>query len=171
MRCLYPRPLKVVRFLENFLFFNQLNISRSDIPCVLENNIAEAARSTQPVTVYITVKITPPTLCNSPPSIPTADDDSPAEEALVAERIQSPTRQHPLPLSHDQPVETGNNKPQEASTTSAKDPRLALKRADQAMKQMDRSNTWQGAVRRIKWVMDTLGPIAEVRVIPSDVLG
>jgi hypothetical protein len=170
MRCLYPRPLKVVRFLHNFLSFNQLNISRSDIPCVLENNTAEAARSTQPVSLYITVKITPQTLYNSPPSIPTADDSSLAEEALVAGRIQFPTPQHPLPLSHDQPVETSNNKLQsreEASpSTGTKNPRLALDRADEAMKPIGGSNTWEGAVGRIKWVMDTLSPIAEVRIIP-----
>jgi hypothetical protein len=34
------------------------------------------------------------------------------------------------------------------------------------MKPIDQSNTWQGAVGRIKWVMDTLSPIAEVRAIP-----
>ena len=172
MRCRYPRPLKVVRFLENYILFNHLNISRADIPCVLENNIAEAARSTQPVTLYITVKITlpPPTLYNSPPSIPTADDGSPAEEAPIAGRIQFPTPEHPPPLSHDQPVETGNNKAQrceEASpSTGTKNPRFALDGADEAMKPIGRSNTWEGAAGRIKWVMDTLSPIAEVGIIP-----
>jgi hypothetical protein len=122
----------------------------------------EAARSTQPVTLYISVNVTSPALYNSPPSIPTADDGSPAEEAPIAGRIQ-------FPLSNDQPVETGNNKPQireEVSPTDTKNPRLALDRADEAMKPIDRSNTWEGAVGRIKWVMDTLSPIAEVRVIP-----
>jgi hypothetical protein len=72
-------------------------------------------------------------------------------------------------LSHHQPVEAGDNKPQsreETSPAGAKDLRLALDQADQAMKLIDRSKTWQGAVGKIKWVMDTLGPIAEVRVIP-----
>ena len=45
------------------------------------------------------------------------------------------------------------------------DPLITLRRADEAMKLIDRSNTWESAVGRIKWVMDTLGPIAEVRVI------
>jgi hypothetical protein len=169
MRWRYPRPLKVVRFLENYISFNHLNTSRADIPCVLENNVAEAARSTQPVTLYITVKVTPPTLYNIPPSIPTADDGSPAEEAPIAGRIQFPTHEHAFPLSHYQPVETSINKPQsseEVSTTSAKNPRLAIDRADKAMERIERSNTWEGAVGRIKWVMDTLGPIAEVRGIP-----
>jgi hypothetical protein len=39
------------------------------------------------------------------------------------------------------------------------------------VKQMDRlDSTLKGAIGRVKWVMDTLGPIAEVRVIPFDVV-
>jgi hypothetical protein len=169
MRCRYPRPLEVVRFVENSLSFYRLNISRVDIPCVLENDVAGAARSTQPVTLHIRVNITPPTLINSPPSIPTADGSSPVEEAPIRGRIQPPSPEHPLPPSHHQPVEAGNNNPksrEEVSPASANDLRPALAQADQAMKRMDRLDTWQGAVGRIKWVMDTLSPIAEVRVIP-----
>jgi hypothetical protein len=58
---------------------------------------------------------------------------------------------------------------EEASLTSTKNPRRALHRADESMKRIvpiDRSNTWERALGRIKRVMDTLGPIAEVRVIP-----
>ena len=126
-------------------------------------------RPTQPVTLHITVIITPPNLYNSPPSIPIEDVDSPAKEATIQEHIQFPTPEHILPLSHRQPVEAANNNKQ-VSTTSAKNPCLALEGADQAVKQMDLSNTWKGAVGRIEWVMDTLRPIAEVRVIPFDVL-
>jgi hypothetical protein len=147
---------------------NRLNISRTDIPCVLENDVGGTARSTQPVTLYITMNIIPPTLYSSPPSIPNEDDGSPAEEAPIMEHIQSPSPKHPLPPSHHQPVEAGDNKPQsreEVSPASTEDLRLALDQADQAMKRIDLSNTWQGAVGRIKWVMDTLGPIAGVRVI------
>jgi hypothetical protein len=102
--------------------------------------------------------------------MPIEDVNSPAEDATIPGHIQLPTPEHILPLSHHQPVEAANNKPQEVSTTSAKNPRLALKGADQAVKRMDLSNTWKGAVGRIKWVMDTLRPVAEVRVIPFDVL-
>jgi hypothetical protein len=174
MRYRYPWPLKVARFVEHFLSFNQLNVSRADILCVLENDIGEAARSTQPVTLYITVNITPPTLYNNPPSRPTADDGPPAEEAPIRGRIRPPSPgDHPLPLSHHKPAEAGNNKPQsrkEAPSTTTKDPRSALDGADHAIKQMDRLDTLKGAIGKIKWVMDTLGPIAEVRVIPFDVL-
>ena len=162
----------MVRFVENSLSFNRLDLSRADIPCVLENGVGEAARSTQQVTLYITVNITPLNLDNGPPSIPTEDDDSPAKEATIPGRIQFPTPEHLLPLSHHQLVETGNIMPQireEVSPTSTKNPRIALHRADEAMVRVvpiDRSNTWERTVGRIKWVMDTLGPIAEVRIMP-----
>jgi hypothetical protein len=57
----------------------------------------------------------------------------------------------------------------EVSLTSTMNPRFALHRADESIKRIvpiDGSNTWERAVGRIKWVMDTLGPIAEVRVAP-----
>jgi hypothetical protein len=160
----------VVRFVGNSLSFHQLNISRADIPCVLENNVGEAARPTQPVTLYITVNITPLNLFNSPPSIPTEDGDSPADEATIPGRIQFPAPEHLLP--HHQPVVTGNTIPQsreEMSPTNTKNPRFALHQADEAMKQIvpiGRSNRWERAVERIKWVMDALGPVAEVRILP-----
>jgi hypothetical protein len=169
MRCRYPQLLKVVRFVENPLSFSQLNISRADIPCVLGNGVRGAARSTQPVILYLTINIIPPNLYNSLPSIPTGDDNSPAEEATIPGPIQSPALS---PMSHHQPVETGSTVPQsreEVSSTSTRHHPLALDRADEAMKwivPIDRSNTWEGAVGRIKWVMDALGPIAEVRLIP-----
>ena len=117
------------------------------------------------MTLFITINI-------SPPSIPTKYDDSPAEEATIPGRIQFPAPEHLLPLSHHQPVETGNTLPQsreEVSPTSTKNPRFALNRADESIKRIvpiDGSNTWERTVGRIKRVMDTLGPIAEVRVMP-----
>ena len=149
--------------------FDRLNISAADIPCVLENDVRKTARSTQPVTLYISVDITPPTLYSSPSSIPTGYDCPAAEEAPMPGRIQSPSLEHPLLPSHHQPAEADNNKSQsrkELSPATAKNLPLDLRRADEATERINRSNTCQGVVRRIKWVMDTLGPIAEVRVIP-----
>ena len=145
---------------------------RIDIPCVLENDVGETARP--PVTLYITVNIVPPTLDSSSTSAPTEDDSSRAEEATLPGRIQSPTSEHLSPLSHHQPVKTEITIPQsreELSPPSTKNPRFALDESDEAMKQIDGSNTCEKAVKRIKWVMDTLGPIAEVRVYPFDLLG
>ena len=100
--------------------------------------------------------------------MPAEDVNSPAKEAPIPRPIRSPSPEHPLPLLHQQPVEADNNKLQsreEAPPASTEDLRLALDQADQAMKRVDRSNRWQGAVGRVKWVMDTLSPIAEVRAI------
>ena len=157
----------MVRFVQSSLSFDHLNILLADIACVLEKHVGEAVRSTKSVTLYITVNITPLNLYNNNPSIPTEGDDPPAEEATtLREHFQFP------PSEHHQPVETGNNIPQsqeEMSPTGTKNPLLALDRADEDMKRIvpiDESNMWKDAVKRIKWVMDTLGPLAEVRVVP-----
>jgi hypothetical protein len=121
--------------------------------------------------LYITVNITPLNPYDSTPSITTEDKDFPAQEAAVPGRIQFPAPEHFLPMSHHQPVESGNTMPQsreEMLSTSANNPHLALHWADKVMNRIvptDRSNSWEKAVGRIKWVMDTLGPISEVRVV------
>ena len=166
----------MVRFAEIFLSFYHLNISRPDIPCVLENGAGGATLSTQPATLYITINIKPPNLYNSPPDIPTNDGVSLAEDT-IPERVPFPAHEHLLSLSHHHTIETSNTVPQsreEMSPTSTKNSRFALRWADKVMRRIvpvDRSNTWESALGRIKWVMDTLSPIAEVRVIPFDVLG
>ena len=145
------------------------SISRADIPCVLENGAGEAARSTQPVTLYITIIITPQNPDNSPSNIPIEDNNSFAAEATIQGRIQFPTPEHFLPLSHHQPVETDNTIPQSLEASPPEDFLFALDRADEAIKlivPIDRSSKWESAVEKINWVMDTLSPIAEVRVMP-----
>jgi hypothetical protein len=173
MRCRYRQPLKVVRFVVNSVSFDHFNISCADIPCVLRNGVGGAARPTQPVTLYISVNITPPNPHNSPSSVPTENEVSLSEEATISERVRIPTPEHLLPSSHHQPVETGNTVPQSrgemSPTSTKKNPRFALRWADKVMKRnvpVDRSNTWESAVGRIKWVMDTLSLIAEVQIIP-----
>jgi len=43
--------------------------------------------------------------------------------------------------------------------------RNALRSADEAMTMISLSNTRKGALGRIKWVMDTVSPVAEVRAM------
>ena len=116
-----------------------------------------------------------------PPRIPTKFIVLPPKRLLYRDTFKSPLLNisESYPMSHHQPVEAGNTMPQsqeeareEVSHTSTI-PRLALDRADEAMTwivPIDRSNTWEGtwegAVGRIKWAMDTLSPIADVRIIP-----
>ena len=62
--------------------------------------------------------------------------------------IQLPIAELLLPSSHHQPAETSPTMPQNPEEI------------------IYRSYMWEGAVERIKWVMDALGPIPEVRVMP-----
>ena len=84
-------------------------------------------------------------------------------------RIQSTAPEPLLPPPDHLPIDTGTPMPHgQAEMLPTEDPLVALHRADEAMRPIDRigrSNTWEVAVGRIKWVMDTLGPIAEVRVM------
>ncbi len=41
----------------------------------------------------------------------------------------------------------------------------ALRNADEAMTTINLSNAWEGAFERIKWVMDTVSPVTEVRAV------
>jgi hypothetical protein len=43
--------------------------------------------------------------------------------------------------------------------------RIGLYLAGVAKESIDPSETWEGVVSRIKWLMDTLSPVAEVRAI------
>jgi len=51
----------------------------------------------------------------------------------------------------------------QAEVSSTEKALIALRRADEAKTPIDRANTWEGAISRIKWVMDTVSSIAEVR--------
>ncbi len=79
---------------------------------------------------------------------------SPAPEPLLPS---------PDPLSES--VEGGTSIAHGRAKTSPTEKALsALRRADEAKKPI-RKNTWKGTVGRIKWVMDTVSPIAGVRAI------
>ncbi|SRR6266403_1614561 len=158
----------------NSFSFNQLNVSRVDIPCALKNEAGEAVLSTQrqPVTLYMTVTvladITVPNLPKSPPNIPTEDDDPSGKETTTPGRIQITAVEPASSLLHHPPIE--NDIPMSRSReeiSPTEDPPFA--RVDEAMKAIvpiDRSKTWESAVERINWVMDTLSPIAGVRTMP-----
>ncbi|KAI9440928.1 hypothetical protein H4582DRAFT_1850592, partial [Lactarius indigo] len=77
--------------------------TQSEVPFVLTNNDGRSGQSSQPITLYLTVVVSPP--------------------------------------------------------------ENALRDADEAMTAIDLSNKWEGALVRIKWVVDTLGPAAELHPI------
>ena len=157
----------------NYLLLNQLNISRVDIPCALKNDAGGDVRSTQrqPVTLYITVtalaNATAPNLPKSPPNALTEGDHSPAGETTILGRVQSTAVEPPSSLPHHPSIENDTSMPRSREEMSpTEDPVFARHRADKAIKTIDGSKTWESAVKRINWVMVTLSPIAEVRMMP-----
>ncbi len=145
---------------------------------MLSNGNGGAGQSTHLVTLYLAItvpaNVPPPGFPNNPPEIPTKGDDSPAEESTKPSIVPDsggPTRtaapEPLLPSSDPLPVETGTPMLDGAEIPPAEIALVALRRADEAKQPIDRKNTWKGAVRRIKWVMDTVSPIAEVRAIHS----
>ncbi len=106
--------------------------------------------------------------------MPIKGDDTPAEEATKPSMapdsggpIQSTTPERLLPSPDPLSVETDTPMPVgQAEIPPIEKALIALRRADEAKKPIDRANTWKGVVSSIKWVMDTVSPIVEVRAIP-----
>ncbi len=154
-----------------------MNITGLDSLFVLSNSEGDAGKSTQPVTLYMTITVSSnmasPIFPNSPQKLPTKGDDSPAEEStkpsIVPDSggpIQSTAPEPLLPSSDPLPVQTDTPMPDgQAEVSLTEKALIAVRRADEAKKPIDRANTWKGAVSRIKWVMDTVSQVVEVRPI------
>ena len=107
-----------------------------------------------------------------PVNIPTEGGDTPAEvpKASMAPDSGGPGQptelEHSLPPPDLPPVQGSTPVPQDQGETSlVEEAQIRLDLADEAKKLIDQSNTWEGVVGRIKWLMDTLNPVAGVRVI------
>ncbi len=169
---------KVVCLCLDFSFVQlTVNITRVDVPVFLRNGAGDAGQSTHPITLYMTITVSanmPPSVIPiNNPEIPTKGDDTPAEEATRPSMapdsggpIQPIAAESLLPSPYPLSVETGAYMPDGRAEMSPTEKALiALRRADEAKKPIDRANTLEGAISRIKWVMDTVSPIAEVRAI------
>ncbi|KAH9010296.1 hypothetical protein EDB85DRAFT_1297116 [Lactarius pseudohatsudake] len=114
--------------------------SQSDVPVVISNGDGEAGKSTQLVTLYLTIAVssdaTSPIFSNTP-EVLTKGDNSTDEE---------PTKPTPA----------------QAEMSPVEEARIALHRVDDSKKLIDRRDKWNGAVSRIKRVMDIVSPIAEL---------
>ncbi len=133
----------------------------------------------EPVTLYLTVIVSPNT--TSYPVLPIATDlrltkvnESPPREATKpptdqdstnASRSTVATGSETLSPPTDRlPSEMGNLVPPAADGRAGTSPaENALHDADEAMTTINLSNTREGVLERIKWVMDTVSPVAEVR--------
>jgi hypothetical protein len=79
-------------------------------------------------------------------------------------RIQLAVAEPPSPLLHNILVEAATSVPQIREWMSPNEDGSLTLRRPEAMESIQ-SNSWEKAVRRIKSVMDALGPVAEVCAI------
>ncbi len=123
----------------------------------------------QSVTLYLTVSVSPNTT-----SHPGKRDLAGAGETMGPSMAQDSTRStrstvvagfETLSSSKDHlPGEITTSMPPAADGSAGMSPaENALRNVDEAMTTISLSNTWEGALERIKWVMDTVSPVAEVR--------
>ena len=102
--------------------------------------------------------------------IPAQEDDTPAEEVpnpTIGQGSRGREQFTALrPPPEHTPIQSSTSVPQvQAELSFAEKAQIGLDRADKAEESIDGSNTWQGVVERVKLVMDTLSPVAGVRVI------
>ncbi|KAF8258413.1 hypothetical protein EI94DRAFT_1138288, partial [Lactarius quietus] len=142
--------------------------SQTNAPFVLVNGNRRAVQSNPPVTLYLTVSVSPNSTSN--PILPidainiqsTEINETPPTEATssIAQDSTNTTRSTtPGPETYSPPTDRPPNVLMPAGITSAVD---ALQTADEAMTALNLSDTWEGALKRIKWVMDTVSPVAEL---------
>jgi hypothetical protein len=105
------------------------------------------------------------------PNLTAADQGNRAVEGEVARLAVQPSREtiqttavaastSLLPRDGDIPIESST--PVQPAESQIESSRAALRRAEEAMSTVNTIKTWQRAVNSIKWVMDTVSPIASV---------
>ena len=151
-----------------------------DVPFVLSNGNGQAGQSVQPVTLYLTIAVSanatsrPILPINAIDAIATDVDASPMEQATepaIASAQDSfettpfivAAAPEPLsPLMDHVPI--GTSSPIPPDVREAMSPaESALDDAYKATNAINLTSAWEGAVERIKWVMDTVSPVAGVR--------
>ena len=146
-----------------------------DVPFVLAGGDRQAGQSNQPVTLYLTVIVSPNTTPNpilstnvaNPQSIEV--NKSPLVEATSYVAKDPTTTTRSIVATGSDTLSPPTDRPPSNPIPPATE-RLAgvspveyvLNDAEEAMATIDLSKTWDGALERVKWVMDTLSPVAEV---------
>ncbi len=125
----------------------------------------------QPVMLYLTV-----TVSTNTTSYPGKGDLVGAGEAMrpsLAQNFMTSTRSTvaagfetlSYPKDHLPGETTTSMRPAADGSTGSSHAKSALRNADEAMTTINLSNTWESALERIKWVTDTVNPVAEVRAM------
>ena len=163
--------------------FDLLSVSGVDVPFVLTNGNRQVGQSIEPITLYLTVVVSPPNTTSNPVLAVDANVQSTEVNVSSARETSSTTAQEstntarstvttdtetlppesppsvPLPDTA-MPLAAGNLRAEVPLVESA------LHGAQEAMTTMSNlSNTWEDALERIKWVMDAVSSVAEVRFL------
>ncbi|KAF8273240.1 hypothetical protein EI94DRAFT_1696801 [Lactarius quietus] len=152
--------------------------SQSDAPFVLKSSDELAGESVQPATLYLTITVTGnttsrPILLTS--ATVTEVDASPMEHATLptiadaqdiieaTPLVVATTSEHLSSPTDHVPIETSSLIPPVSDAQATMSPAGgALHVADKATEVISLASTWEGSVERIKWVMDTLNPYAQM---------
>ncbi|SRR6266702_1128388 len=151
-----------------------------DVPFVLSNGDGQAGQPVQPVILYLTITVSanatshPILPINPTNAIATEVDVSPVEQVNMPTMAQNSIETTPFvvtttpdllstPTDHV-PIETSIPIPPVPAVWAAMSPaENVLRDADEATDGINLPSTWESAVARIKWVIDTVSPGAEVR--------
>ncbi|KAH9039720.1 hypothetical protein EDB84DRAFT_1415611, partial [Lactarius hengduanensis] len=153
--------------------------SQIDIPFILSDGDGQPGQSVQPVILYLTIAVSAnatshPVFPIKPTNpLPTIVDASPMERVtkptIAQDSIESvrcvvltPPEPRSPPTDHV-PTKTNIPIPTIPDVQVAASPaQNALHVADESTKAINLPSTWEGAIARIKWVMDTVSPVAEL---------
>ncbi len=147
---------------------------------MLSNGDGQAGPSDEPITLYLAIAVSanatshPILPVNATNAMATEVDVLPMEQAteptMAQDSIETTpfvvaTAPEPLsPPTDDVPIETSTPIPPVPDVRVAMSPaENALHDADEATKAINLPSIWEGAIARIKLVMDTVSPVAEVR--------
>ncbi len=142
-----------------------------DVPFVLTNGSRQAGQSTKQVTLYLTVSVSLNTA--SHPGMRDLVGTGEAMRPSMAQDSMKSTRStvaagfETLSYPKDHlPGEIATSMPPMADGNAGMSPtENALRNLDEATTTINLWNTWEGALERIKWVMDTVSTVAEVRAM------
>ncbi|KAF8262872.1 hypothetical protein EI94DRAFT_1704436 [Lactarius quietus] len=141
--------------------------SQTDVPFVLVNGNRRAGQSNQPVTLYLTVSVSPNTTSNLILPIDATNiqsteinETTPTEatSSIAHDSTKNARSTATGSEAHSPPTDHLPNILMPAGMSSAED---ALQIADEAMTALNLSDIWEGALEGITWVMDTVSPVAE----------
>ena len=148
-----------------------------DVPFVLANGDIKAGQLIEPITLYLTFVVSNTA---SPPALPidATNLQSTEANALTPREATNYVAHDPADIVRSTVVTergtftppTDNLDHPSTHMSSVADPRVdipsaenALEIANKAVTAINISDTWEGALGRIKWVMDTVSPVSEVR--------